>query len=162
MLQDKIKGWCNKWPKSNCEMFINILFKDINNNPNLICIRKINLNCIQERRHFNTLINPISTNKELEDKHKDKIKEVNQEVNYLKDVREVYINPILQVKALQFLSFPLTICNTLQDITFYLYSIKKGKAIWIYQLLSVTYTLYNCATLGRTFFADIISLGKTL
>ena len=43
---DKIKGWCNKWPKSNREMFINILFKDINNNPNLICIREINLNRI--------------------------------------------------------------------------------------------------------------------
>ena len=67
-------------------MFINILFKDINNNPNLICIREINLNRIQERRYFNALINPISTNKELEDKYKDKIKEVNQEVNYLKDV----------------------------------------------------------------------------
>ena len=67
-------------------MFINILFKDINNNPNLILIREINLNRIQERRHFNTLINPISTNKELKDEYKDKIKEVNQEVNYLKDV----------------------------------------------------------------------------
>ena len=83
---DEIKGWCNKWPKSNREMFINILFKDINNNPNLIYIGEINLNYIQERRHFNTLINPISTNKELEDKYKDKIKKVNQEVNYLKDV----------------------------------------------------------------------------
>ena len=112
MLQDKIKGWCDKWLKSNREMFINILFKNINNNPNLICIREINLNRIQERRYFNALINPISTNKELEDKHEDKI-EVNQEVNYLKDVREVYINLILQVKALQFLSFPLTIRNTL-------------------------------------------------
>ena len=142
-------------------MFIDILFEDINNNPNLIYIREINLNRIQERRHFNTLINPISTNKELEDKYKDKIK-VDQEVNYLKDVREAYINPILQVKALQFLSFPLTIYNTLQDITFYLYSIKKGKAIQIYQLLSITYTLYNYITLGRTFLADIIGLGKTL
>ena len=66
-------------------MFINILFKDINNNPNLIYIREINLNRIQERYHFNTLINPISTNKELEDKYKDKIK-VNQKVNYLKDI----------------------------------------------------------------------------
>ena len=66
-------------------MFINILFKDINNNPNLIYIREINLNHIQERRHFNALINPISTSNELEDKYKDKIK-VNQEVNYLKDV----------------------------------------------------------------------------
>ena len=94
-------------------MFIDILFEDINNNPNLIYIREINLNRIQERRHFNALINPISTNKELENKHEDKIKEVDQEVNYLKDVREAYINPILQVKALQFLSFPLTICNTL-------------------------------------------------
>ena len=86
MPQDEIKGWCNKWPKSNCEMFINILFKDINNNPNLICIGEINLNYIQERCHFNILINPISINKELENKHKDEIKEVNQEVNYLKNV----------------------------------------------------------------------------
>ena len=86
MLQDKIKGQCNNWPKSNREMFINILFKDINNNPNLIYIREINLNRTQKRRYFNTLINPIFTNKELEDKHKDKIKEVNQEVNYLKDI----------------------------------------------------------------------------
>ena len=67
-------------------MFINILFKDINNNPNLIYIGEINLNRIQERRHFNALINPILTNEELEDKHEDRIKEVNQEVNYLKDV----------------------------------------------------------------------------
>ena len=86
MPQDEIKEWCNKWLKSNREMFINILFKDINNNPNLIYIREINLNHIQERRYFNALINPISTNKELEDKYKDKIKEVNQEVNYLKNV----------------------------------------------------------------------------
>ena len=86
MLQDKIKGQYNKWPKSNREMFINILSEDINNNPNLIYIGEINLNRIQERRHFNTLINPILTNKELEDEYKDKIKEVNQEVNYLKDV----------------------------------------------------------------------------
>ena len=83
---DKIKGWCDKQPKSNREMFINILFKDMNNNPNLIYIREINLNRTQERRHFNALINPILTNKELEDKHKDKIKEVNWEVNYLKDI----------------------------------------------------------------------------
>jgi len=74
---DKIKGWYNKWPKSNREMFINILFKDINNNPNLICIGEINLNRIWERRHFNALINPILTNKEPEDKHKDRIKKVN-------------------------------------------------------------------------------------
>ena len=86
MPQDKIKGQYNKWLKSNREMFINILFKDINNNPNLIYIGEINLNRIQERRHFNALINPISTNKELEDKYKNKIKEVNQEVNYLKNV----------------------------------------------------------------------------
>jgi hypothetical protein len=58
-------------------MFINILFKDINNNPNLIYIREINLNRIWECYYFNALINPISTNKELEDKHEDKIKEVN-------------------------------------------------------------------------------------
>ena len=94
-------------------MFINILFKDINNNPNLIYIGEINLNRIQERRYFNALINPILTNKKLENKYKNRIKEVNQEANYLKDVREVYINPILQVKALQFLLFPLTIYNTL-------------------------------------------------
>ena len=161
MLQDKIKEQCNKQLKSNREIFINILFKDINNNPNLIYIREINLNHIQERRHFNALISPISTNKELEDKYKDKIK-VNQEVNYLKNVQEVYINPILQVKALQFLLFLLTIYNTLQDITFYLYGMKKGKAIQIYQLLSITYTLYNYATLGRTFLVDIIGLDKTL
>ena len=86
MPQDKIKGWCNKWPKSNCEIFIDILLKDINNNPNLIYIGEVNLNHIQERRHFNALINPILTNKEPEDKRKDKIKEVNQKVNYLKDV----------------------------------------------------------------------------
>jgi len=58
-------------------MFINTLFKDMNNNPNLIYIREINLNYIWERRHFNALINPILTNKELEDKHKDRIKKVN-------------------------------------------------------------------------------------
>ena len=86
MLWDKIKEQCNKWLKSNRKMFINILFKDITNNPNLIYIRKINLNRIQERCHFNALINPILTNKEPEDKHKNKIKKVNQEVNYLKDV----------------------------------------------------------------------------
>ena len=86
MLWDKMKGWCNKWLKSNREMFIDILSEDINNNSNLICIGKINLNRIQERRHFNALINPILTNKELEDEHEDKIKEVNQEVNYLRDV----------------------------------------------------------------------------
>ena len=81
-------------------MFINILFKDINNNPSLIPIGEINLNCIQERRHFNALVNPILTDKELKDKHKDEIKEVNQEVNYLKGMQKVNINPILQVKAL--------------------------------------------------------------
>ena len=86
MLQNKIKGQCNKWPKSNYKIFINILFKDMNNNPNLIYIREINLNHIQERRYFNALINPISTNKELKDKYKNKIKKVNQKVNYLKDV----------------------------------------------------------------------------
>ena len=58
-------------------MFINILFKDINNNPNLIYIGEINLNRIWERHHFNALINPILTNKKPEDKYKDKIKEVN-------------------------------------------------------------------------------------
>jgi len=58
-------------------MFIHILFKDVNSNPNLIYIREINLNRIEERRHFNALINPISANKELEDKYNNKIKEVN-------------------------------------------------------------------------------------
>jgi hypothetical protein len=67
-------------------LFINTLFKDINNDPSLICIREINLNCIWERRYFNIFINPISTDKELEDKHKDKVKEVKQEVNHLKDM----------------------------------------------------------------------------
>ena len=67
-------------------MFINILFKDINNNPSLIPIKEINLNRIQECRHFNASVNPILINKVPEDKHKDKIKEVNQEVNHLKDV----------------------------------------------------------------------------
>ena len=86
MPQDEMKGQYNKWPKFNYKMLINTLFKDINNNPNLIYIREINLNHIQERRYFNALINPISTNKELKNKHKDKIKEVNQKVNYLKDV----------------------------------------------------------------------------
>ena len=111
MLQDKIKGQCSKQLKSSREIFINILFKDINNNPTLIPIKEINFNRIQEYRHFNALVNPILTNKELEDK--DKIKEVNQEVNYLKDVQEVNINLRLWVKVLQFLSFLLTICNTL-------------------------------------------------
>ena len=83
---DKIKGQYSKQPKSNREIFINISFKDINNNSTLIPIREINFNYIQERRHFNALVNPILTNKELEDKYKDKIKEVNQEVNYLKNI----------------------------------------------------------------------------
>ena len=86
MLQDKIKGQYSKQLKSSCKIFINILFKDINNNPSLIPIGEINLNCIQERHHFNTLVSPISTDKELEDMHEDKIKEVDQEVNYLKDI----------------------------------------------------------------------------
>ena len=75
MLQDKIKGQCSKQLKSSREIFINILFKDINNNPTLIPIREINFNYIQEHHHFNTLVNPILTNKEP--KNKDKIKEVN-------------------------------------------------------------------------------------
>ena len=86
MPQDKIKGWYSKWPKSYREMFIDILFKDMNNDFSLIPIGKINLNYIQERHHFNTLVNPILTEKELENKYKDKIKEVDQEVDYLKDV----------------------------------------------------------------------------
>ena len=77
MLWDKIKGQCGKWLKSSHKMFIDILFEDINNNPSLIPIKEINLNRIQERRHFNTLVNPISTDKELENKHKDEIEEVN-------------------------------------------------------------------------------------
>ena len=84
MLWDKIKGQHNKWLKSNCELFINILFKDINNNFDLIYIKKINFNYIQECRHFNASINPILTNKEPEDEYKDEVKEVKQEVNYLK------------------------------------------------------------------------------
>jgi hypothetical protein len=76
-------------------LFINTLFKDINNNPSLICIREINLNRTWECRHFNASINPISTDKELEDKYKDKVKEVKQEVNHLKNIQEVYINLIL-------------------------------------------------------------------
>ena len=83
---DKIKGQYNKQPKSNREMFINILYKDINNNPNLVYIREINFNRTQKRHHFNALINPILTNKKPENEHKDKIKEVNQEVDHLKDV----------------------------------------------------------------------------
>ena len=86
MLQDKIKGQYGKWPKSSHEMFINILFKDINNDPSLIPIGEINFNYIQECRHFNTLVNPILTDKELEDKYEDEIEEVDQEVDYLKDV----------------------------------------------------------------------------
>ena len=86
MLQDKIKGWCGKQPKSNYKIFINTLFEDINNDPSLIPIKEINFNCIWECCHFNALVNPILTNKELKNKHKDKIKEVNQEMNHLKDV----------------------------------------------------------------------------
>ena len=112
ILQDEMKGQCSKWLKSSCEMFINILFEDINNDPSLIPIGEINFNCIQERRYFNALVNPISTNKEPEDEHEDEIKELNQEVDYLKDIQEVNINLILWVRALQFLSFPLTIYNT--------------------------------------------------
>ena len=58
-------------------MFINTLFENINNNPNLIFIKEINFNYTQEHRHFNALVNFILTNRELEDEHKDKIKEVN-------------------------------------------------------------------------------------
>ena len=83
---DKIKGQYGKQLKSSHEMFINTLFKDINNDFSLIPIGEINLNYIQERRHFNALVNPILTDKELKDKHKDEIEEVNQEVDHLKDV----------------------------------------------------------------------------
>jgi hypothetical protein len=67
-------------------LFINILFKDINNDLSLIYIGEINLNCIWECYHFNIFINPISTNKEPEDEYKDKVKKVKQEINYLKDM----------------------------------------------------------------------------
>ena len=92
MPQNKIKRWCDKQLKSSHKLFINTLFEDINNNPNLICIREINLNYIQEYHHFNASINPILTDKELEDKYKDKakhedeVKEVKQEIDHLKDV----------------------------------------------------------------------------
>jgi hypothetical protein len=48
----------------------------MNNDPSLIHIGEINFNCIWEHRHFNTSINPISTDKEPEDEHKDEVKEV--------------------------------------------------------------------------------------
>ena len=83
---DKIKGQYNKQLKSSYKLFINILFKDINNNPNLIYIKEINLNCIWEYCYFNAFINPILTNKEPEDKYKDEVKEVKQEVDYLKNI----------------------------------------------------------------------------
>ena len=83
---DKIKGQYSKWLKSSYKIFINILFKDINNDPNLIYIREINFNCIQECCHFNISINSILTNKKPENKYKNKVKEVKQEVNYLKDI----------------------------------------------------------------------------
>jgi hypothetical protein len=67
----------------------------MNNNLSLIYIGEINFNCIWERCYFNTSINPISTDKEPEDENKDKIKEVKQEINHLKDIQEVHINPIL-------------------------------------------------------------------
>ena len=73
-------------------MFIDILFKDINNDFSLIPIGEINLNCTKKRRYFNALVNPISINKELENEYKDKFKEINQEVNYLKDVQKININ----------------------------------------------------------------------
>ena len=86
MPQDEMKGQYNKQLKSSYKIFINILFKDINNDPNLIYIREINFNYIWEHRYFNASINPISTNKELKDKYKNKVEKVKQEVNYLKDV----------------------------------------------------------------------------
>ena len=58
-------------------MFIDTLFEDINNDFSLIHIKVINLDCTWERRHFNALINPILIDKELKNKHKDKIEEVN-------------------------------------------------------------------------------------
>ena len=92
-------------------MFINTLFENINNGFSLIFIKKINLNYTWEHYHFNILVNPISTDKEPEDKHKNKIKEVDQQINHLKNMQETNISLILWVKALQFLSFSLTICN---------------------------------------------------
>ena len=86
MPQDKIKGQCSKQLKSSRELFINILFEDINNNFDPIYIGEINLNSIQERRHFNAFINPILTDKELEDEYRDEVKEVKQKIDYLKDV----------------------------------------------------------------------------
>ena len=73
---DEMKGWCNKQLKSSREMFIDILFEDINNDPSLIFIGEINLNRIQERCYFNALVNPILTDKELKDKHEDEIEEL--------------------------------------------------------------------------------------
>ena len=64
----------------------------MNNDSNLIYIREINLNYIQERHHFNAFINPILTDKKLEDKykdktkHKNKVEEVEQEVDHLKNM----------------------------------------------------------------------------
>ena len=86
MPQDEIKGQYSKWPKFNHKIFINILFEDMNNNPSLIPIKEINLNCIQECHYFNALVNPILTDKELEDEYEDKIEKLDQEVDYLKDV----------------------------------------------------------------------------
>ena len=83
---DEIKGQCNKWLKSSRKLFINILFKDINNDPDLIYIGEINFNYIWECCYFNTSINPILTDKELEDKYKDEVEEVKQKVNHLKDI----------------------------------------------------------------------------
>jgi hypothetical protein len=56
--------------------YLLIYYLRINNNPSLIYIREINFNYIWERCHFNASINPILTNKEPEDKHKDEIKEI--------------------------------------------------------------------------------------
>ena len=101
MLQDEVKGQYNKWLKSSREIFINTLLKNIKNDLNLIYIREINYNHTQERRRFNALIKPILINKKLKNKykdknkHKDEVEEIKQEVNHLKDMREVYINSIL-------------------------------------------------------------------
>ena len=87
-----MKRWCDKQPKFSREIFINILLEDIKNNPNLVRIGEINYNRIWECRCFNVLVKSILINKELKnkyndkDKHKDKVKEVKQEVDHLKDV----------------------------------------------------------------------------
>ena len=90
-----MKKWCGKQPKSNCKIFINTLFEDINNDFSLIPIKKINFNHTQERHHFNASVNPISINKKPENKHKNEIKKIDQKINHLKDMQEANISLIL-------------------------------------------------------------------